>query len=470
MPTNTGLPANAPKEPNAAPNTAPNTALNAAPNNAPNPRPAPLVANLIGSDNADTLSGDRNDNSYSAGAGNDLLLASSGNDSFSGGNGIDILDYSGVNADLNLARGGVLTKSNGLGTDTITGFDIEVIRANPNRVNTIDGTTGTTAALNVNLATKTLTINNLPRIGSASLTVENFQNVNGSENADVIVGDGLANILNGNGGNDTISGGGGDDTFIGSSGSDTYRGESGFDTLSYENASAGVTLVRGGTVVKQDGSIDTIADFSVEAVVGARGQTNTIDGSTGVTASLAVDLSNESLTINNLPFVGTAQLVVRNFTDVKGSENADAITGSNGRNALSGGGGNDVLTGLRGSDLLTGGGGSDTFVYNRGDSLLNGFDRITDLQIGTDVIDGLVTASSVRQFGAVVALTGSDISQVLTEQGFRAGSAATFTLGSGSTSRTFLAMNDNQNGFQANSDNIVEITGYSGQLSQLQVV
>jgi Ca2+-binding RTX toxin-like protein len=185
---------------------------------------------------------------------------------------------------------------------------------------------------------------------------------------------------------------------------------------------------------------------------------------------MAVDLSNESLTINNLPFVGTAQLVVRNFTDVKGSENADAIIGSNGRNALNGGGGNDVLTGLRGADLLTGGGGGDTFVYNRADSLLNGFDRITDLQIGTDVIDGLVTASSVRQFGSVAALTGFDISQVLTAQGFGAGLAATFTLGSGSTSRTFLAMNDNQNGFQANSDNIVEITGYSGQLNQLQVV
>jgi len=462
MPSNSSDASNAPQQSN----TAANTALN----NAANPRPAPLVANLIGSDNADTLSSDRNDNSYSAGAGNDLLLASSGNDNFSGGTGIDTLDYSGVNANLTLSRGGVLSKSNNRGTDTITGFDIEVIRANPNQINTIDGATGTTASLNVNLSTKTLTINNLPGIGSASLTVENFQNVNGSENADVIIGDDLRNVLNGNGGNDTISGGGGDDTFIGSSGSDTYRGESGFDTLNYEASSTGVTLVRGGTVLKQDGSTDTIADFSVEAVVGARGQTNTIDGSTGVTASLAVDLSNESLTINNLPFVGTAQLVVKNFTDVKGSENADAITGSNGRNALNGGGGNDVLTGLRGADLLTGGGGIDTFVFNRADSLLNGFDRITDLEIGSDLIDGLVTASSVSQFGVVAALTGSDISQVLTAQGFGAGLAASFTLGSGSSSRTFLAINDNRNGFQAGSDNIVEITGYSGQLSQLQVV
>jgi Ca2+-binding RTX toxin-like protein len=314
MPTSTSLAAKAPK----GPITAPNTALN----NAPNSRTTPLVPNLVGTDNADTLSGDKNNNTYSAGAGNDLLLASSGNDSFSGGTGIDILDYSGVDANLTFARGGVLTKANDLGTDTITGFDIEVIRANPKQNNTIDGATGSTATLNINLATKTLTINNLPGIGSASLTVENFQNVNGSENADVIVGDELANVLNGNGGNDTISGGG----------------------------------------------------------------------------------------------------------------------------------------------------GSDTFIFNKADSLLNGFDRITDLQIGTDVIDGLVTASRVIQFGAVSALTSSGISQILTAQGFGAGLAATFTLGNGSTSRTFLAMNDNQNGFQSNSDNIVEITGYRGQLSQLQVV
>jgi Ca2+-binding RTX toxin-like protein len=436
----------------------------------PAPAPAPLPVNLIGTNGSDILSGDARNNTYSAGAGDDLLMASTGNDSISGGSGYDILDYSQVNADLNLARGGVLTKSGGLGTDTIAGFDIEEIRANAKRVNTIDGSSGTTASLDVDLSANRLTINGLPGIGSASLKVVNFQNVNGSENADLIVGDDNANVLDGKGGNDTINGGGGDDTFIGSSGSDTYRGGSGFDTLSYEASSTGVTLVRGGTVVKADGAVDTIAVFSIEAVVGARGTTNTIGGSSGTTASLAVDLSKESLTINNLPFLGTAQLVVKNFTDVKGSGNDDVITGSKDANGLNGGAGNDVLNGLGGADILTGGAGNDVFVIGRGDSLLSGFDRITDFLIGSDKIDGTTAQSSVRQLGGVRSLAAGDIGQVLNNQTFVADRAATFTLGSGSSSRTFLALNDNKNGFQANSDSIIEITGFSGNLNNLTII
>ena len=433
-------------------------------------RPAPLPVNLVGTDNDDILVGDSGDNTYSSGAGNDTLLASAGNDTFSGGAGLDVLDYSGVNADLTFSRGGVLSKSGGMGTDRITAFDIEVIRANPNRINTIDGTTGTTAWMNVNLATKSLVVNNLPGIGSASLTVENFQNVNGSNNADIIVGDEKANVLNGLGGNDTISGGAGDDTLIGSSGSDTYSVGAGVDTLTYRTQTQGVTLVRGGTILKGDGSVDTITDFSVEVIEGAQGQTNTIDGSTGVTASLAVDLSKNSLQINNLPAIGSASLVVRNFTDVKGSENADTIIGSAAANKLVGGGGQDRLTGLGGADLLTGGNGSDTFVFGRGDSRLMGMDWITDLQIGTDVIDSFVRAGSVQTLGTVSSLTGAAIGQLLNAQTFLADTAATFILGSGSARRTFLAFNDTRFGFQADRDGLVEITGFSGQLSQLQVV
>ena len=293
-------------------------------------RPNPAV-NLTGTDNADVMLGDANSNTYSSGAGDDLMFASAGSDSLSGGAGADIVDYSRVNADLTFSRGGVMAKSGGLGTDTISNFDIEVIKANPNRINTIDGSTGTTASLNVNLANNLLTINNLPGIGSASLTVEHFQNVRGSENADI-------------------------------------------------------------------------------------------------------------------------------------------ITGSNAENDLSGGAGNDLISCLSGSDKLTGGAGNDTFSFGRGDSLLTGFDRITDLEIGVDQIDGLVANSSVRNFGSVRSLNAGDLGQVLNSRSFGANLAASFSLGSGSGTRTFLALNDNRAGFQANNDMVIEITGYSGNLSDLQIV
>ena len=431
-------------------------------------RKLPVPINLIGTEADDVLYGNKGNNAYLAGAGADLINGSSGNDSISGGSGIDTLDYSGLNADITFSRGGVITKSGGNGVDTIAAFDIEVIKGNANRINTIDGSSGTTAAINVDLSSNSLEITGLPGIGSAKLTVINFSNVNGSENNDVILGDDKANTLNGGGGNDTISGGGGDDLLLGSSGSDLYRGGAGADTLSYEAFAGGVTLVRGGTIIKADGSVDTIADFAVETIVGTKGAVNTIDGSTGVTAALNVNLSKQNLTITGLPFVGTAALTVKNFTDVKGSENADVITGDKGANRLSGNGGNDVLTGLGGKDLLTGGSGADTFVFGYGDSLLSGFDLITDLEIGVDAIDGWA-ATAVTTIGRASSLNAGDLGRLFGNN-FLANGAAAFVVGSTGGDRTFLALNDSQLGFQAGKDLIMEITGYTGSLSNLAIV
>lgn len=441
------------------------------------PLPEPITApqpreplNLNGSDGADTLSGNKDNNIYLAGAGNDLIKASAGNDSLSGGTGVDTLDYGSLNADITFSRGGVITKSGGNGVDTIATFDIEVIKGNANRINTIDGSGGTTAALNVDLSTNSLEITGLPVIGSAKLSVINFSNVNGSENNDVILGDAKANVLYGAAGNDSLSGGGGDDLLLGSSGSDCYRGGTGTDTLSYEALAGGVTLVRGGTIIKADGSIDTIVDFSVETIIGTKGAVNTIDGSTGVTAALTVNLAKENVTISGLPFVGSAALTVKNFTDVKGSENADIITGDTGANRLFGNGGNDILTGLGGKDSLTGGAGADRFVFGYGDSLLSGFDQITDLAIGVDSIDGWAATTAVSNVGRASSLNAGDLSKVLTATTFLANGAATLMVGSSGGDRTFLALNDSQLGFQAGKDLLVEITGYTGSLSNLVIV
>ena len=51
-----------------------------------------------------------------------------------------------------------------------------------------------------------------------------------------------------------------------------------------------------------------------------------------------------------------------------------------------------------------------------------------------------------------------------------ASGAATFTLGSGSTARTFVALNDGVAGFQATADTLLEITGYAGDLRGLAVI
>ncbi len=147
----------------------------------------------------------------------------------------------------------------------------------------------------------------------------------------------------------------------------------------------------------------------------------------------------------------------------------DVLIGGAGDDRLDGETGNDFLNGGAGSDELTGGVGVNTFVYsNLTDSLLDNFDRITDFKIGTDSIDGVnsVAAATVDQLGNVDSLTEVDIQAVLTGDNFEANTAATFTYGTG----TFLALNDGEAGFSANNDAIIEITGYTGDLSALAIV
>ena len=151
----------------------------------------------------------------------------------------------------------------------------------------------------------------------------------------------------------------------------------------------------------------------------------------------------------------------------------DIITGSKFKDILIGGDGDDIITGGLGADQLTGGAGKDTFRYaNLRESRLAAFDRITDFAIGTDRIDAprAVTASNVRQLGRVSALTQRGISSVLSNSSFKANRAATFTLGTGDETRTFLALNDKTVGFSAKRDGLIEITGFSGNLANLAIV
>jgi serralysin len=61
------------------------------------------------------------------------------------------------------------------------------------------------------------------------------------------------------------------------------------------------------------------------------------------------------------------------------------------------------------------------------------------------------------------------ITGLLTRKDFAKNGASTFTFGDGSELRTFLAINDGRAGFNASSDSVIEITGYTGSLSTLAI-
>jgi Ca2+-binding RTX toxin-like protein len=159
-----------------------------------------------------------------------------------------------------------------------------------------------------------------------------------------------------------------DNIFWASSGSDQFFGESGFDTLDYRSINGGITLLSQGQILKQfQGTTDQI--FGIERIIasGDSNAINMIDGSgdNGQT-SFDIDLSQQRLTVLNIPFIGSATFTIENFDNITGTTSQDIIVGDSQSNRLTGRGGND---------LLTGGLGNDFFIFN---SITDGIDRILD--------------------------------------------------------------------------------------------
>ncbi|MGB5972942.1 MAG: calcium-binding protein [Nodosilinea sp.] len=240
--------------------------------------------------------------------------------------------------------------------------------------------------------------------------------LNGSVFSDVVV-DTLAS--------DSISTFGGDDYIYGGFGNDAINGGSGFDTMDYSFIGQGVSLGAGGFVDKGTAGFDSL--FSVENIIGAPDQVNTIDGSTGDSSvvSLTVDLSLNSLTVNDIPGLGTLSFAVQNFVDVIGTTQGDVIIGDSQNNLLDGwggddyifgGGGNDQILGFTGNDALDGSTGNDSLFGEAGNDILFGGS-------GSDYISG----GSGSDF-----LAGDSGSDTLVGYGFSLGELDVLSGGSGS--------------------------------------
>ena len=353
--------------------------------------------------------------------GNDRIFASFGNDIFVGGNGFDTADYSSLGQAITLEAGGFVDKGF-FGTDRL--FEIESVVGAIGQANVIDGSTGTstTTSLNVNLAKESLIVNGVPGLGTLKFNVQNFVNVIGTEQGDIIFGDNNNNFLDGRGGNDIVfglggndvvlggagndvigggnkgnifsssltdgndfvSGGSGNDVLIGGTGFDILDGGTGFDTADYSHLGQAITLEAVG-VVNKGFFQDQI--FNIEKIIGATGKANAIDGSTGTssTTSLNVNLAQDSLIVNGIPGLGSVGFQVENFVNVTGTSQADSIIGNNKNNILDGAGGNDTVFGLGGNDVVLGGAGNDVIGGGSKGNTLSSSLIFTD---GNDFVSG----------------------------------------------------------------------------------
>lgn len=347
------------------------------------------IEDVFGSEFADTISGDGNNNSLNGFRGNDTIYAgagqdtvvgdtgsdslfgSVGNDQIFGGSGGDFL-FGGDNNDIILAgsEGDFLFGGNGddalsggAGGDSFNGGDGDDV------LSYFDSASGVT----VNLSTETASGGD-----ATGDTFRNMEGIEGSANADRLTGDSATNFLFGGAGADVLDGRGGADTMQGGLGNDFYIVDNAGDVVSGEvgfSAGGGIDTVRAFVNYVQPTNIELVRLGNI------------------------TDTTNLNVTGNSAP--GTLVGNAGNNTMIGGFSN----------NQINGNNGNDTLEGGNGQDTLVGGSGSDTFVYNAvSDSdagttqrdfingFSNGFDRIdmsgVDANANTDADDAFVFIGS----------------------------------------------------------------------------
>ncbi len=371
---------------------------------------------VVGSDLADTLTGDANANRLEGGGGNDAIDGGAGADVMIGGAGDDsyVVDNAGdqvaeaLGGGLDIVRTSLssLTLVDGVedlsytgsgafsGTgnaldnslygkaldDALYGLDGDDKLVGGAGADLLDGGAGRdqvdytkSAAITVNLVT------NVNHGGEAEGDrLIGIETVIGSNHADSITGTDdllVGDMLYGRGGDDVLIGGVGDDQLDGGSGNDVLRGGTGNDLY--------VVYEAGDQVIEAAGEgRDRIRTAATSYTLGAN--------------------------IEELVYTGTIGATMT------GNALDNFIVGSGGEDRLGGGDGADVLRGGAGGDILDGGAGSDTAEYagSLGGVLVNL--RAQTATGGDAMGDRLVSIENAQGSAFADVLLGSAGANVLT--------------------------------------------------------
>ncbi|MFN9561045.1 MAG: LamG-like jellyroll fold domain-containing protein, partial [Dolichospermum sp.] len=455
---------------------------------------------LNGGDGIDTLVGGTGDDVYivdtatdviteNVGQGTDIVQSSSV--SYTLADNVENLTLTGT-ANINGTGNGINntitgntgnnTLDGGAGTDTLIG-------GLGNDIYIVDSTTDTITEL-ANEGTDTIQSSITYTIAAANvenLTLTGTAAINGT-------GNGCNNLITGNTGNNTLDGGAGTDTLIGGSGDDIYIVDSTTDTIT-ELASGGTDTIQSSVTLTIATNVENLTLTGTAAINGTgngdnnviTGNTgnNTLDGGAGTDTLIGgsgndiyiVDSTTDTITelasggtdtiqssvTYTIAAANVENLTLRGTAAINGTGNAgnNVMTGNTGNNTLDGGAGNDRLTGGTGNDTLIGGLGTDRFDYRTlSGSVFGNFDVITDFNATADLF--LVSTAPTRfsNAGSVSTLDTTGIAARLTNTVFTANSAAQFTFGT----RSFVAINDATAGFNATTDAIIEVTGFTGTL------
>ncbi len=290
------------------------------------------------------------------GDGDDVLIGGAGGDTLDGGDGDDTVSYASA----------VAVAPYIVAADLPNGLAGEVT-----------GVTGVYVNLN-----KVGTAQTLGNTDATDDTLSNIENLIGSAQADVLIGNAEVNRLDGGDGNDHLSGG---------AGADRLDGGDGTDTASY---AAAVAVTRYTVAAYPAYGLAT----AVVGVTGVYVNLNEVGAQVGSEAAGDVLFNIENL-------IGSAHIDVlignNDGNRLDGGAGNDHLSGGAGDDTLSGGAGDDTLSGGAGDDTLTGGADDDTFVFAAGHSN----DTITDFNTGNNKID----LSAIPGFANLIAVQGATL-------------------------------------------------------------
>ena len=255
--------------------------------------------------------------------------------------------------------------------------------------------------------------------------------VSGGAGNDVLGGGAGNDILVGGTGNDQLSGGTGDDILSGGAGSDVFQIKSGFgnDTIVDFNFGADkLNFYAGAFGNAKNVSVSSFA--SLESAITKYGFTVTDEGHDAVAVHTSATESVTFLNAGGLFGFGTgdANNAGTSNDDVMfGTENlGGAIVGGTGNDTILAGSGNSLVIGGEGNDIILGGAGSDTIGGQGGDDTIFGGSGNDQLSggAGNDTLTGDDGADTFR-------FSGNDFGHdVVTDLNFAEGDRLVFFAGS----------------------------------------
>ena len=426
------------------------------------------IENLIGSNFADVLTGNAGANTLRAGAGNDVLVGSGGGDIMDGGADVDAADYSAstagvqVNLATGLGIGGFAAGDTLISIENLVGSKFDDVLTGDAGANLISGGAGVDLVVGgagadslnggadidtVSYATSTAGVTVNLGLGTGLGGDAEGDTLSGFEN---LIGSNFADILFGDVGKNTISGGTGNDHLYGTGGGDTFDGGAGLDWIDYRNSTAAVTVnlatgvgsggfAQGDTYVNIEdirGSKfgDTLIGNDSANVIYAGAGTDIISGGGGndmIYSGGGYDIINGGAGTDTLSYVNSWANVVASLAtgigaygeasrdtitgieNLVGSKFDDTLTGDAGVNRLTGGAGADALNGGAGDDTLIGGTGGDTLNGGDGQDTANyaaALDAVT-LNMATGGTGGDAAGDS---FVSIEQIVGSAFNDVVT--------------------------------------------------------